>query len=204
MVLRSGWTIPEVVSLIKRAKNDVVVVVGEIDPFNRDVLSSVCRSLDKMVLFGEEYVDKFSIDERLETVEQSPPVRHCDVAVLEESVPLEGKLLLDVRADEETIEEILREVRRRFDRVCRYERHVTADAYLVVDRKEGRVKLYARRDSDKLRELSMEIARKVAERRGREPSLRRIALVTTAASVLVCLGLLLSSGLLLSNLHHIP
>ncbi len=178
----------------------MVVVVGEIDSFNREVLSSVCRSLDKMVLFGDEYVDKFSIDERLETIKESPPIRHCDLAVLEEPAQMDGQVLLDVKADEETIDRILTEAHRHFDKVCRYERNVRADAYLVVDRRQGRIRLYAQNDSDRLREFSIKVATMVAGRRGRSSRLRRVALAS--AVTLVVLGVLLS-GLLLTNLHHV-
>ncbi|MEO2241598.1 MAG: hypothetical protein ABGY09_05965 [Euryarchaeota archaeon] len=200
IVLRNGWTIPEVVNLIKRAKNDVVVVVGEVDSFNREVLSSVCRSLDKMVLFGDEYVDKFSIDERLETVRESPPIRHCDLAVLEEPAQMDGQVLLDVKADEKTIDRVLTEAYRHFNKVCRYERNVRADAYLVVDRRQGRIRLYAQNDSNRLREFSMKVATMVAGRKDRSNRLRRVALAS--AVTLVVLGVLLS-GLLLTNLHHV-
>ncbi len=179
----------------------MVVVVGEIDSFNREVLSSVCRSLDKMVLFGDEYVDKFSIDERLETIKESPPVRHCDLAVLEEPAQMDGKVLLDVKADEETIDRVLTEAYRHFDKVCRYERNVRADAYLVVDRRQGRIQLYAQNNDDnRLREFSMKVATMVAGRKDRSSRLRRVALAS--AVTLVVLGVLLS-GLLLTNLHHV-
>ncbi|AAM01665.1 hypothetical protein [Methanopyrus kandleri] len=180
-------------SLVKSAKNDVVIVVGEdIDEFNKGVLSSVCKETGKVILFGKDYLNKFSIDEKLETSEESLPIKRCDVAIVDEDTEVDGKLLLDVPADEYTINEVLSLVKEQFKEVCDYERGVEADVLLVIDSDRGRLRIYANGDEDevedKARELCMKVAERVVEeRRSAHIDIRTygFALVSVALAIVV-------------------
>ncbi|WP_457619615.1 hypothetical protein [Methanopyrus sp.] len=179
-------------NLVKSAKNDVVIVVGEdIDEFNKGVLSSVCREAGKVILFGEDYLDKFSIDEKLETSEESLPIKRCDVAIVDENTEVDGKLLLDVPADEYTINDVLSLVKKQFGEVCDYEQGVKADVLLVIDSDRGRLRIYANGDEgavDKARELCMKVAERVVEeRRSVHIDMRTygFALVSVALAIVV-------------------
>ncbi|WP_456481367.1 hypothetical protein [Methanopyrus sp.] len=201
LVLRKGWTIPEVISLVKSAKNDVVIVVGEdVDEFNRGILSSVCKQTGKIILFGEDYLDKFSIDEKLETFEESLPIKRCDVAIVDEGTEVDGKLLLDVPADEYVINEVLSLVKKQFKEVCDYEQGVKADVLLVIDSDRGRLRIYANDEEDhaeyKARKLCMEVAERVVEeRRSAHIDVRTygFALVSVALAIVVVTLLLRTS-----------
>ena len=188
-------------SLVKSAKNDVVIVVGEdIDEFNKGILSSVCRETGKVILFGEDYLDKFSIDEKLETSEESLPIKRCDVAIVDEDTKVDGKLLLDVSTDEYTINEVLSLVKKQFKEVCDYERGVEADVLLVIDSDRGRLRIYANGDEDeaedKARELCMKAAERVVEEhRGANIDIRTygFALVSAALAIVVVTQILRTS-----------
>ncbi|WP_457614474.1 hypothetical protein [Methanopyrus sp.] len=179
-------------TLVKSAKNDVVVVVGEdIDEFNKSVLSSVCGETGKVILFGEDYLDKFFIDEKLETSEESLPIKRCNVAIVYEDTEVDGKLLLDVSVDKYIINEVLSLVKERFEEVCDYEQGVEADVLLVIDNDRGRLRVYANGDedaADKALELCMKvIERLVEERRNVRINLRTygFVLVSVALAIVV-------------------
>lgn len=194
MALREGWTIPEVIRLVKRARNDVIIIIGDIDETNKKVIDELCRRLGKYVLFGEEYVSKFEITEKFETEEFQKPSGKCDVAIMyEDTPPPNVDMLVDVPVDSETAEEVMKRLDDYFKSVREFERGIKAKLYVVVD--EDRLKVYAsrahRNDEDVIKfcvEVLEETVRKRKElKKNRVKIFLAVVAVATLAAVLVVL-----------------